>query len=239
MTRDEILAEIRRVAGARGGRLGMAAFFKATGIPEKQVLGKHFATWNEALTAAGLATTTFLKARVDDAVVLEAIAHLVERSKKWPTENEFSLERRRDASFPSLKLIRRLRQSGELPQRVHALCEGRPDLTHAASIARALVSSLPARELPVGRAPVQGYVYMMRSGRSYKIGHTNSPVRRHREVRVELPDPTTLVHTIETDDPGGIEAYWHRRFGAKRVRDTEFFKLDVSDVAAFKRRKYQ
>lgn len=80
---------------------------------------------------------------------------------------------------------------------------------------------------------------MMRSGRRYKIGHTNSPTRRHREVRLDLPDPTNLVHSIETDDPTGIEAYWHRRFEAKRIRDTEFFTLDATDVAAFKRRKSQ
>jgi hypothetical protein len=30
-----------------------------------------------------------------------------------------------------------------------------------------------------------------------------------------------------------------KRFDSKRVRNTEFFELDASDVAAFKRRKYQ
>jgi len=79
----------------------------------------------------------------------------------------------------------------------------------------------------------------MRSGRRSKIGHTTSPSRRHREVRLDLPDPTMLVHSIPTDDPFGIESYWHHRFGAKRIRETEFFKLDASVVAAFKRRKYQ
>ena len=34
-------------------------------------------------------------------------------------------------------------------------------------------------------------------------------------------------------------SYWHGRFVLKRVPDTEFFELDSSDVAAFKRRKYQ
>ena len=48
-----------------------------------------------------------------------------------------------------------------------------------------------------------------------------------------------MVHTIATDDPNGIEAYWHARFQSKRVRDTEFFNLDAGDVAAFKRRRYQ
>ena len=37
---------------------------------------------------------------------------------------------------------------------------------------------------------IQGYVYMLRYGRQYKIGHTNTPVRRFREVGLELPNET-------------------------------------------------
>jgi hypothetical protein len=79
----------------------------------------------------------------------------------------------------------------------------------------------------------------MRSGKRCKIGKSNSPSRRYREVRLDLPDETLLIHTIPTDDPAGIESYWHRRFSSKRVRETEFFELDAVDVAAFKRCKYQ
>ena len=78
---------------------------------------------------------------------------------------------------------------------------------------------------------------MMKSGRRYKIGHTNSPARRHREVRLDLPDPTTFVYTIATDDPVGVERYWHERFQSKRIRETEFFTLTAADVSAFKRWK--
>ena len=86
---------------------------------------------------------------------------------------------------------------------------------------------------------MKGYVYMLRSGRRYKIGKSTDPSRRYREVRSELPEETHQVHTIPTDDPAGIESYWHERFRAKRVRNTEFFELKASDVQAFKRRKYQ
>lgn len=50
---------------------------------------------------------------------------------------------------------------------------------------------------------VKGYVYLLRSGRSYKIGKSNDPSRRYREIRLELPDePTRFIQFQRTIPPG-------------------------------------
>lgn len=238
-TKEDIIAEIRRLAPERGGRISIRAFCSATGIPEHQILGAHWSTWNEALTEAGILTSSFFQPKTQDASVIEAFVQLVHRLKKWPTQTDLLLERRRNRSFPSVPVVRRVKRELPFASRIVSYCSGRTDLVDVLRIAAEVAKSEKA-ETPVPiRASIHGYVYMMRSGRRYKIGHTNSPSRRHRDVRLDLPDPTTVVHTIATDNPVGIEAYWHGRFSSKRVRDTEFFSLEASDVAAFKRRKYQ
>ena len=80
------------------------------------------------------------------------------------------------------------------------------------------------------------------------VAGAENPVRIGRRVVANLVDRRLgelgamaaveyrLIHEIKTDDPAGVESYWHRRFADKRMRG-EWFKLTAADVRAFKRWK--
>ncbi len=239
MTKEQILAKLRVLAKEYGGHISKIRFLKETGLNERQFLGKYWVKWNDVLEEAGLLTKKFSIQKIDDDVIVKAFAGLIEKLGQWPTTNEQRMEHNVNELFPGEDVIRRFRKEKSLPLAIEEYCESNNVFPIAEKIAREKRELEKPERSTVKDFPIAGYVYMMKSGRRYKIGKTNSPSRRHREVKLDLPDPTILVHTIETDDPTGIEAYWHKRFDSKRVRDTEFFELDPSDVAAFKRRKYQ
>lgn len=236
--RDHILGEIRRLADARGGQPpGKQAFARQTGIGEHQWSGVLWARWSDALVEAGYEGNT-LQRRFDTSDVLTKIIEACRHYGHVPTVAKMKLYRRNDPNFPSKGAI-----AGHFPTRADLLAA----LAQRASqddVFRDLAPILPSeRDMSASRRVLgpmgsEGFVYLLKSGDHYKIGRSDNLERRVKEIRVALPEAVSLVHAIKTDDPSGIETYWHNRFADRRANG-EWFKLTPTDLTAFKRRKYQ
>lgn len=239
MQREHVLAEIRRTAEANGGApLGRARFEAETGIREADWLGRHWARWGDALAEAGYPPNE-LQGRYEDDAVLASLVGEIRRLGRMPTSAELSLRRRGDRTFPSRNVFDRFGPKAAWPKRVAAFCAGRPECADVLAIVAPLVVEgpvAPAEEAGED-APVYGFVYLLKSGRHYKIGHTLDVGRRRYDLAIQLPEAVAEEHAIRTDDPPGIERYWHARF-ADRRKNGEWFELTRADVAAFKRRKF-
>lgn len=239
MDKENILAEIRRTAGANGGKaLGLRNFETETGIGYTDWYPGYWLRWSDAVREAGLEPNQKFVA-YDDEFLLENVVRLTRRLGHVPVQGEFKRESKEDCNFPSSKAISRLGTKSQLASRIVSYCEDNPGNDDVASLWREVPVSEepPATESDDG-APLVGYVYLLKHGsrREYKIGKTNDPVRREGELGIQLPEKCQPVHYIKTDDPAGVEAYWHNRFRDKR-KEGEWFALTPQDVKAFKRWK--
>jgi hypothetical protein len=237
--RDHILGEIRRLAGANGGQPpGHRLFLRETGIGEHHWRGKFWARWSDALGEAGYAPNEWQE-RLDSSAVLTGVIAACRHYGRFPTKDEIQLFRKAHPTIAGEKAIRR--HFGRRADLIEALSRMASEDSQYADIAAMLptVSSSPreARQAFQAKAP-DGWVYLFKSGDFYKIGRSDDLERRIKEVGVKLPEKLTPIHSIRTDDPSGIEAYWHRRFADKRANG-EWFRLSSLDISAFKKRKYQ
>jgi hypothetical protein len=157
---------------------------------------------------------------------------------RFPTPAEVQLKRQNDPTFPCQDVFQRRWTKSVLVERLLAHCRSREGYNDVACLCEEYLSRSPAASEDRTKDEVEiGFVYLIKSGRFFKIGKSNSAGRREYELAIQLPEKAKTIHTIRTDDPSGIEAYWHKRFEAKR-KNGEWFDLNAMDVAAFKRRKF-
>jgi hypothetical protein len=236
--REFILREIRRTAEANGGTpLGSRGFFNETGIPVAAWHGKFWARWSDALVEAGFSPNQ-LQAPFDTDALLAKYAGLAQELGRLPSVAELRLKRHADRTYPDSKVFERLGTKAELVQMVLDYCRRQTEFADVITLCEAYVPRDQAGSSDgPAHAGVDGCVYLAKSGRHYKIGRSAAVGRREYELAIQLPQRLKMIHVIRTDDPSGIEAYWHRRFEAKHTNG-EWFELDSQDVAAFKRRKF-
>ena len=240
-----IIGEIQRTAALNGGTpLGQAQFRADTGIAEAEWKGVYWVRWSDALSEAGFKPLDW-NAALDEEQMIEGLAKLVRKYGRYPTKYEVLLAKKGNDEIPSPSaLFRRIGGKPKIIEKLRAFCSSRDEYAGLCTVlpqespAAIQVSKTRDQANESSKPKPSGYVYMVKSGRLYKIGQTSNHWQRKSELNKQTPEGITEIHTIAAiDDAPGIERYWHERFKEKR-RHGEWFDLSPEDISAFKKRKF-
>jgi Meiotically up-regulated gene 113 len=241
VSKASIVDEIRRTTLENGGTpLGLARFQTETGIRKSEILGVHWARWGDALGEAGYSPNQ-LKQAYSNQDLIRYYANLAAELGRLPVKDEVKIKHRSDPSFPGWDPFRRLGSRSERLRAVAEFCGNNAGYEVVLKCCEEYTAVTNVGQTTNQVSPTEGSlgsVYLAKSGRYYKIGKSNAAGRREYELSLQLPEKLKMIHVITTDDPTGIEAYWHKRFDSKR-KNGEWFDLSAVEVAAFKlRRKF-
>jgi hypothetical protein len=235
-SKESIIAAYNDLVAHSGGRIvGERIFVRETGVSAYYWRGGFWRSWGAFQTAAGHLPNS-PTAKIDDETLLRRFAELAVELDHIPTQADLSLKRKEDDSFPDKLGFGRWGDRNSLLSKVAEYCDGKGQFASVTQLLTQGISKTLDRR--IDSLQIKGFVYLLRSGKQFKLGRTNAIGRRLRELAIQLPKKPDTVHVIETDDPEGIEQYWHRRFADKR-QGGEWFTLSAEDVSAFKKRGFQ
>jgi hypothetical protein len=241
MNKEYIINEIKRTATENGGiPIGRDKFEKQVGIKINDWYGKYWTKWSDAIKEAGYEPNIFFNVSYNEELLLNKLADYVRDIQKFPTIAELKIKSFRDKEFPSIDTFRRnLGNKSGMINKIIEFCNSHTEYSDILDICLSISTSNSNEEnYEIESDKIEfGFVYLIQSGKYYKVGRSNSADRRTYELKIQLPEKSKLIHQIRTDDPIGIETYWHKRFTDKR-KNGEWFELSRQDINAFKRRKF-
>ncbi len=236
--KNHILSEIKRIASENYGKApGQRVFEKETGINRGQWRGKLWAAWSDAVAEAGLSPNS-VTAKLDKDRVLDCYAEVCRHFQRPPSWAEWQMFARSRPEFVGVGSLHRAFGDTEgaiAALRDYAIQSNDDDLL---SILPKYQPNQVVDDDTASLSYTEGWVYLLKSAGYYKVGRSDELEKRVKQISIALPEKVELVHAIRTDDPPGIEAYWHRRFADQRANG-EWFKLSIAAVKAFKRRRSQ
>jgi hypothetical protein len=237
MEKQEIISQIRRIAKESGGKApGFQRLATLTGLRKSDWYPNLWLRWSDAIIEAGCQPNEYITSYDTNFLIVKYI-DLIRELNHFPIEGELRIKHKIDKSFPGHGSFSQLGSKQDRVRKVLQFCQNKEEfydvISHCIKILQPTDLKSDSTNLESDRV---GYVYLIRHGKrnEYKIGRTNNPIRREGVIRLELPEEIQPIHYIKTDDPSGIETYWHSRFATKRKKG-EWFLLTESDIKAFKR----
>jgi len=239
MDKKHIISEIQRLSRENGGKPpGVRRFESQTDIKMSEWYPKLWLRWNDALNEAGFKNNKLDVAYEEDGLILFYI-ELIRELGSFPIDGQLKRKAKESPNFPSDSSFKRLGRKAERARKIISFCKNRKDFEDVIEYCEpvAALEKASTENSFIDNQRI-GYVYLIRHGnrKEYKIGKTYNQIRREGEIRLELPEKVEPIHTIATDDPSGVELYWHNRFSKKR-KQGEWFELTEADVRAFKKWK--
>ncbi len=231
--RQRVLDQIRRIAAEQGGTPpGKYLFNRMTGFSHSLWQGQIWLKWSDAVREAGF-VPNLRTPRLQDQELLADYAAAIRATGRVPTHAELVVYRKSGGRLAGHHTYQN--HFGGKPALLRAVkrwAEADPGWEDVAAI----LGDSGVKEPAIAKDG--GAVYLLKSGFFYKIGCSRTPEQRTQVIARALPAKAKLLHVIETDDPHGVEAYWHRRFANKR-KGGEWFHLSHEEVAAFRARRFQ
>lgn len=234
--REGILTEIKKCAADNGDKTpGEKVFYETTEVKITD-RRKFWSNYGELVREAGLTPNKFDKTKYNHKQLCEIFIEIIRDKNTWPTRGILDVKHNEDTNFPdSSTFYNKLGLAKKLAKTILEFVEEKQGYEDVIKICNSAFERLEDRdELSEEEKVARGVVYLGKQHGHYKIGKTKSADRRREDITLMGSEAFKLIHTIETDDMNGIEAYWHKRFESKWLRG-EWFKLNSSDVKAFKR----
>lgn len=248
LTNNEVTKKLRQCAEERGGKTpSEKIFYEYAGIGIHNLKKLGYSNYGELVKDAGLVPNKFDKTKYNNKQLCKLFILAIRKKGKWPTRGDLDVLHNKTSSFPDSSTFYKslgLVKTGDLARKIIEYIHKRKGYNDIVSICDSNLEKLEDRNgIPdkdiQGRK--HGWVYLLKStllhSTVYKIGKTNDLRRRVIELNQPSNDQE-LIHPIETDDPEGIESYWHKRFDNKRYKNKkEWFLLKPYDIQSFKRWK--
>lgn len=185
LSRDQIIAEIRKIAEARGGRPpGRLMFERETGIRMAEWYGVHWPRWGDALIEAGYEPNT-KQGKLSCEDVLRHYAEAVRHFGRIPAEIDIRMYSRERKEFPGHTTF--ANHFGNKAGLIAALTEWVQQHEEFADLIELMPEPVAAQDEP-DTARGEGFVYLLKSGDHYKIGRSDDIVRRAKQITVTLPE---------------------------------------------------
>ncbi len=240
LSKQSIIDAYNQLTQNHGGKVvGEGIFKRETEISPYYWRGGYWRSWSAFQKDAGH-TPNKPTEKIDDKILFRRLAELILEIEDIPTQADLRLKRKEDESFPSDDAFRRLGEKHTLMKKLSVFCKDNLEYEVVSEIiANYFKDNVSESKRATEEDNIDyGFVYLMKSGPDYTIGKSNHTGRRSYEHERKLPKKIKTIHTIKTDDPFGVESYWHNRFKAKRTEtDGSWYRLSASDVKSFKRWK--